>query len=106
VQIFDDAARELASVADAVRRALEFEPDEEIPFSYSGGVFNVGALILIPLERHLAHNCATCRLRAPMLAPSLGAAIHAARLAGKPLSATAIKRLAGALPRKEQVRSE
>jgi len=37
-----------------------------------------------------------------MLAPSLGAAIHAARLAGKPLSATAIKSLAGALPQKEQ----
>jgi N-acetylglucosamine kinase-like BadF-type ATPase len=94
VQIFDDAARELASVADAVRRALEFQPNEEIPLSYSGGVFNVGALILVPLERHLAHNCATCRLRAPMLAPSLGAAIHAARLAGKPLSAAAIRRLA------------
>jgi N-acetylglucosamine kinase-like BadF-type ATPase len=94
VQIFDDAARELASVADAVRHSLEFEPDEEIPLSYSGGVFNVGALILGPLERHLAHICATYRLRAPMLAPSLGAAIHAARLAGKPLSPAAIRRLA------------
>lgn len=106
VQIFDDAARELASVADAVRQALAFEPDEEIPLSYSGGVFNVGTLILGPLERHLAQRSAACRLRAPMLAPSLGAAIHAARLAGKPLSATAIKRLAGALPQKEQARSE
>jgi len=63
-------------------------------------------LILGPLERHLAQRSAACRLRAPMLAPSLGAAIHAARLAGKPLSATAIKRLAGALPQKEQARSE
>ena len=43
MQVFDDAARELAPIAEAVRRALEFAPGEDVPLSYSGGVFNTGA---------------------------------------------------------------
>ena len=54
IRIFDDAARELAAVVEAVRQALEFAPGEGVPVSYSGGVFNAGPLILGPFERHLA----------------------------------------------------
>ena len=53
IRIFDEAARELAAVVEAVRQALEFEPGEGVAVSYSGGVFNAGALILAPLQRHL-----------------------------------------------------
>ena len=35
VRIFDDAARELAAVVEAVHRALEFAPGEGVPVSYS-----------------------------------------------------------------------
>jgi N-acetylglucosamine kinase-like BadF-type ATPase len=91
-RIFDEAARELAGIIEAVRHALEFEPRDRVPLSYSGGVFNAQALILEPLQRALAAD-ARYDLRAPVLSPSLGAAIYAARLAGEPLSAAAIDRL-------------
>jgi N-acetylglucosamine kinase-like BadF-type ATPase len=96
-RIFDDAARELAAVVEAVRQALEFTPDEAVAVSYSGGVFNAGALILGPLERHLEAQSASYRLKAPILPPSAGAAIYAAKLAAQPLSVPAMARLAGAL---------
>jgi N-acetylglucosamine kinase-like BadF-type ATPase len=97
IQIFDDAARELAAVVEAVRHALEFEPDEGVPLSYSGGVFNAGALVLGPLKRHLEGQSGTYRLTAPIVPPSGGAAIYAAKLAAQPLSAPAIQRLASCL---------
>jgi N-acetylglucosamine kinase-like BadF-type ATPase len=102
VRILDDAARELAAVAEAVRQALKFDPDEIVPLSCSGGVFNAGALILDPLKRHLEQKSATYRLRVPILPPSFGAAIYAAKLVGEPLSAAAIKRLSSTLPRVAQ----
>lgn len=97
IRIFDDAGRELAAIVEAVRRALEFEPGEPVPVSYSGGVFNTGTLILGPLGRHLEAQPATYRLKAPILPPNAGAAIYSARLAGQPLSASAIRRLGGFL---------
>jgi N-acetylglucosamine kinase-like BadF-type ATPase len=93
IRIFDDAARELAAVVEAVRHALEFEPDEGVPWSYSGGVFNAGALILDPLQRHLEGKSRSYRLQTPIVTPSLGAAIYAAKLAAQPLSLPAMQRL-------------
>ena len=87
------AARELAAIIEAVRQALEFEPGERVPISYSGGVFNAGELILSPLRHHIERYSKTYELKSPMLAPSLGAAIYAARLAGQPFSPAAIERL-------------
>jgi N-acetylglucosamine kinase-like BadF-type ATPase len=92
-RIFEDAARELAGIIGAVRHALDFETDKPVPLSYSGGVFNAEAFILEPLRRALAAD-ARYELRPPVLVPSLGAAIYAARLAGEPLSAATIERLA------------
>jgi N-acetylglucosamine kinase-like BadF-type ATPase len=93
IRIFDDAARELATVVAALRNALAFEPDEPVAVSYSGGVFNAGALILGPLKHHLEQQPGNYRLAAPIVAPSIGAAIYAAKLAGQPLSAAAVQRL-------------
>jgi len=97
IRIFNDAARELVVVVEAVRQALEFEPDEPVPLSYSGGVFNVGALILGPFQRHLEAQAGSYRLQAPIVMPSGGAAIYAARLATQPLSVAAIGRLRSCL---------
>jgi N-acetylglucosamine kinase-like BadF-type ATPase len=102
IRIFDKAARELAAIAEAVRRALEFEPDEPVPLSYSGGVFNAGALILTPLQRHLEGPSGAYRLKAPIVSPSGGAAIYAAKLATRPLSIAAVERLGGCLRRAER----
>jgi N-acetylglucosamine kinase-like BadF-type ATPase len=93
IGIFDAAARELAAIVEAVRQALEFEPAEPASVSYSGGVFSAGAAILDPFRRHLAARSGAFRLQAPILTPSIGAAIYAARLAAQPLSAGAIERL-------------
>jgi N-acetylglucosamine kinase-like BadF-type ATPase len=93
IRIFDDAARELAAVVEAVRRALEFEPDEPVPLSISGGVFNAGALILDPLQRHLEGHSRSYRLQPPIVPPSAGAAIYAAKLAAQPFSVQAMQRL-------------
>jgi N-acetylglucosamine kinase-like BadF-type ATPase len=95
-RIFEDAARELAAIIGAVRRALEFEPGDRVPLSYSGGVFNAQAIILEPLQHALASD-AQYTVRAPVLAPSLGAALYAAKLAGEPLSVAAIECLARTL---------
>jgi N-acetylglucosamine kinase-like BadF-type ATPase len=93
IRIFDSAADELAAVVDAVRLALGFAADEIVPLSYSGGLFHAGALILDPFRRYLAARCASYELREPVLSPSIGAAIYAAKLAGSPLSAAALRRL-------------
>jgi N-acetylglucosamine kinase-like BadF-type ATPase len=93
IRVFDDAARELAAIIEAVRQALEFEPGERVPISYSGGVFNAGELILSPLRHHIERYSKTYEMKSPMLAPSLGAAIYAARLTGQPFSPAAIERL-------------
>ena len=97
--IFDEAARELAAIVEAVRQALEFGPGDTVPVSYSGGVFNAGALVLDPLKRHLKRRPGTYRLQPPLVTPSGGAAIYAAKLAEQPLSATAMQRLASRLHR-------
>lgn len=102
IRIFDDAARELAAVVEAVRQALEFEPDEPVPLSYSGGVFNAGALILGPLRRHLEGQSGTYHLKAPIVTPSAGAVIYAAKLAAQPLSVAAIGRLGSCLHRADR----
>jgi N-acetylglucosamine kinase-like BadF-type ATPase len=98
LRILDDAARELAAVADAVRHALEFEPDEGVPVSWSGGVFNAGELILRPLQRHLEVKSRNYQLNAPLVGPGIGAAVYAAKLAGEPLSVAAMARLRSAGP--------
>jgi N-acetylglucosamine kinase-like BadF-type ATPase len=102
IRIFDHAACELATVVEAVRQALEFEPDEPVALSYSGGVFNAGALILGPLQRHLEGHSGTYQLKAPIFTPSVGAAIYAAKLFAQPLSVAAMQRLGSALHRADR----
>jgi N-acetylglucosamine kinase-like BadF-type ATPase len=95
IEIFENAARELARIVEAVRNALGFPArSESIPLSYSGGVFNAGDLILGPFRRAIEALSANYDLRAPRLAPSFGAALYAAKLAGQTLSPAAIERLA------------
>jgi N-acetylglucosamine kinase-like BadF-type ATPase len=93
MRVFDDAARELAAIIEALRQALQFELGECVCVSYSGGVFNAGELILAPLRHHIERYSKTYELKTPMLAPSLGAAIYAARVVAQPLSPAAIERL-------------
>ena len=92
-RIFAQAAAELALIIDAIRQAIGYTNDEAVRVSYSGGVFNSGDLVLSPLRRDLANFSARYQLTAPELAPSLGAALYAARTAGEPLTPQALDRL-------------
>ena len=72
------------------------QPDEPVPLSYCGGVFNAGALILGPAPAPSRGQSGTYQIQAPMVTPSGGAAIYAAKLSAQPLSAAAIERLRNA----------
>ncbi len=88
--IFARAGQELADMIAAIHRALGYAPGETVRVSYSGGIFNCGALILDPLRAGLPQ---ACRLETPILPPGIGAALYAARLAGEPLAPEALDRL-------------
>lgn len=75
--IVEAAASELAALVAAVRRGLPADPDEVVPVSYSGGVFNA-PLILAAFERAID---AGYELRQPVTGPALGAALYARRRA-------------------------
>lgn len=93
--IFEAAARELADMVDTVRRQLEVGPGAPLRVSYSGGLFNDGGLLLAPFQRALGSAAAPYEVTRPRLAPVLGAALYAARSAGRPLGDEALDRLAG-----------
>lgn len=90
--VLDEAGAELARLVATTRQRLGFGADETVPVSYSGGVF--GALeVLDAFRRHLAATAGPVDLREPVLPPVVGAALHAAQLAGTPLPTAAVARL-------------
>ena len=82
IALFREAAAELAQIAEAIRVALDYAGDEPVPLSYSGGVFEAGALVLDPLQEALAARSPNYRLQKPLFEPGMGAALYARRLAG------------------------
>lgn len=86
------AAAELVALVDTARRRLGFPPDEQVPVSYSGGVF-AAAPVREEFVRLLSTADARYDLRQPLYPPDLGAALYAARLAGMPLDPAALRRL-------------
>ena len=79
--IFRDAADELAEIVDAVARQLDFDADEDIPVSWSGGVFRSGDLVTAPFKERMASMDARYRFVDPIADPTLGAALYALRCA-------------------------
>lgn len=91
--IFVAAAAQLADIVVATARRLAVPADVALPVSYSGGVFASDGLVLPPFRALLAERWPHAQLVAPRFSPSIGAALQAARLAGRPLSADALARL-------------
>lgn len=90
--ILADAGRELAELVGATRRQLGFAAGEPVDVSWSGGTFGADA-VLAAFTDALASQPGDYRLREPLFPPVVGAAVHAAQLAGTPLEQTALDRL-------------
>ncbi len=95
--IFTRAGAELAALADSVRRALDAPAGAELALSHVGGVFRTGGLVLEPFSAALQGGGHLYRLQAPLLAPVVGAALYAARIAGVRFSREQIEELASSL---------
>ena len=89
--ILDRAGAELALLATTVRRRLAASDAAEVPVSYVGGVFRSPA-VLGSFSAEL-RRIGGFDLRPPELKPDVGAAVHAAVLAGHPLSRAAVTSL-------------
>ena len=84
------AVSELADLVDAVRTQLQVPAGSDLSVSNSGGVFQLGDLLLNPLQTELAQRGPNYRLLAPRLPPEAGAALYAAKLSGTPLGGDSI----------------
>ncbi|MFS8198497.1 N-acetylglucosamine kinase [Streptomyces sp. CWNU-52B] len=90
--VLAEAGSELALLVDSARHRLGFPPGEPVPVSYSGGVFR-SAAVLDAFTGRLRSGAASYELRQPLFEPVVGAALYAAKLAGTPLSTTALTTL-------------
>jgi N-acetylglucosamine kinase-like BadF-type ATPase len=82
VAIHDRTADELATMAEALRAELGFEPHEEVPLSWSGGVLTNDASIRSRLEVRLRAK-GPYRFVEPLHSPAYGAALYAAHRASE-----------------------
>lgn len=85
---------EIFSMIEAAIDKLLFE-GSTILSSYSGGIFNMGHLILNPLKKRLEVLPKPVELRPPALSPVHGAALYAAQLDGVKTTDGLISRLGG-----------
>lgn len=92
-RIFESAALELAQLVHAVRGRLGVASDFPLTVSYCGGLMRANGLLLPLFDRALQGSGLAYRLKQPRFRPAIGAAVAAARLAGKPLSPDALGRL-------------
>lgn len=80
VRIYRDAAYEYFLTINAVIEKLDFDGNEKITVSYSGGVFKAGKHILEPLREYLEGLNRDIKLISPLLSPIKGAALYASKL--------------------------
>ena len=86
-RILREAGHALADLVTATIARLGYAPGHVVPVSWSGGVFTSEEVRAAFRERLLDMPV---DLRDPLLPPVLGAALYAARLAGRPLSPEAV----------------
>ena len=92
--IIDAAASELADLVDAVRATLGVADDVDVAVSFTGGLVGADGPLREPLTKTLAGRARPYQVSPPLFAPVIGAALYAARNAGTPLDAVALRRLA------------
>lgn len=77
LEAYIQAAYEHYLTIHSIIDKLDFETEERILVSYSGGVFNAGEYILAPLKRFLQKESKTIELITPIMKPAFGAALYA-----------------------------
>lgn len=92
IKIFNLAAEEAIDCINAVIKKLDFEDEETIYISYSGGVFNVGELITKPIEDVLLKDKRIKKI-GPILDPVSGAALMALKNGGVVINDAIIENL-------------
>jgi N-acetylglucosamine kinase-like BadF-type ATPase len=92
--VFTRGAQELVACVLAVRRALGVPGAARPPVSHSGGVFDHAHRMVEAFRAALAAAPAPFEYRPPRYTPAVGAALYAARLAGRSLAPPALERLA------------
>jgi N-acetylglucosamine kinase-like BadF-type ATPase len=85
-EIFRRGADELVQCVRAVRRSLQVPDEVKLPVSNTGGVFQHGGLMLPAFRAALAHAHPPFEYFEPRYQPDIGAALYAARLAGRRLT--------------------
>lgn len=88
ITILREAAVELAAIVQQVRVSLEYTDEEQIPVSYSGGMFTVNDFLLEPFKTALQELSAQYQLRYALHEPVIGAALYACKLSGDSLPDT------------------
>jgi N-acetylglucosamine kinase-like BadF-type ATPase len=86
VEIFRRGADELVECVRAVRRSLQVPDQVVLPVSNTGGVFQHGGLMLQAFRTSLAQAHPAFAYFEPRYQPDIGAALYAARLAGRRLT--------------------
>ena len=89
INIFKEAGQELSQIAKVLLE--NFNKDEEVLLSYTGGVFKSGELVLKPLRSGLKEY--NVKLIPPVLQPHLGACLLAYIKSGSRDVETVIKRM-------------
>jgi N-acetylglucosamine kinase-like BadF-type ATPase len=102
--IFDRAALELAALVHATRGLLKAPEQTELPVSYSGGIFDTGALVLEPFRAELLRRQLPYRLQTPAFPPVVGAALYAARTVGMRFNDPHLDSLAASLNKEGSTR--
>jgi N-acetylglucosamine kinase-like BadF-type ATPase len=96
-KLFEQAAKELAEIVDAVRDQLHVPLRLPLPVSYSGGMFRLEGLLQPMLEKALCVGDRGYEFVGPRLTPVAGAALYAAKLGAAPLASESVAELARVL---------
>jgi len=92
-KLFEQAAKELAEIVDAVRDQLHVPLRLPLPVSYSGGMFRLEGLLQPLLEKALGAGERSYEFVEPRLTPAAGAALYAAKLGGALLASESVSEL-------------
>ncbi|SHK07991.1 N-acetylglucosamine kinase [Paramaledivibacter caminithermalis] len=82
IKAFEEAAYELSLIVFSIIKQLDFDDNDELLISYSGGVFRSGEFILNPFKKYILETQKNIKIVTPKLLPVTGAALYALKIKG------------------------